>query len=159
VQTLVPASILSLIIGSKVSLLVSGTTWQIRLPFCSIIPNTGILSFQFLPWVLGAFLFQCLLRFEPPKKASSISTEFPSLVLKAGFSKINLKRCSINQAVFWVTLICLANWQEEILWEAKKERAKNHFFKGRFEFRNIVRLLAVKYLPVFLHLYLLPVHL
>src|SRR5207244_4699387 len=70
-----------------------GTTWQIRLPFLSIIPSTGILSFQFLPWHLGAFLFQWRFLFLPPIKVSSISTKFFSMVPKTGQSKIGRASC------------------------------------------------------------------
>jgi hypothetical protein len=100
VLTFEPSLTLVLISGSKVSFLVLGTTWQIRLPPLSLAPQIGILSFQFLPWVLGAFLFQCLFEFEPPIKVSSISTSFSSIVLKIGHSKPRRKRWSINQADF-----------------------------------------------------------
>jgi hypothetical protein len=97
---LAPASTLFLIIVSRVRFLVLGTTRQIKLPPLSIIPKTGILSFQLRPWVLGAFLSQRLFGLEPPKKASSISTSFLSMVLKIGFLKVSLKRCKTNHADF-----------------------------------------------------------
>ena len=95
-----PFSILALIIGSSVLSLVLGTTWAIILPLLlSTAPQTGILSFQFLPWVFGAFLFQCRLRFEPPIKASSISTEPFSITLNIERLAICRKRCNKYQAV------------------------------------------------------------
>jgi len=79
---------------------VLGTTWQIKLPSRSIIPNTGTLSFQLLPWEFGTFLFQCLFLFLPPRKVSSISTKPFKIALKLGCLKAQRKRCKTNQADF-----------------------------------------------------------
>ena len=121
-ETVEPALTFNLINDSKVPCWVLGITWQIKLPSLSIIPKTGVLSFQLRPWEWGTFLSQWRFLFLPPIKVSSISTLFFNIVLKLGCSKAQRKRCKTNQVDFWVMEIYLTNWREKIpfLFEARR---------------------------------------
>ena len=140
--------------------MVSFTTFAFSLPLRSTIPNTGVLSFVLRPCENSTFLSACRFLFLPPTYVSSSSTVLVRSLLFSIPKQLRM-RCSINHAVFCVTSISRLNCSEEIpfLWQVTSHIAANHFLNGTFELSKSVFVLILKYFPVFLQRYLLPLHL
>src|SRR5687768_15185339 len=77
-------------------------------------PITGVLVTTERPLEFSERLFLCLFFSKPPTKVSSTSITPFIGALKDSVLNAKRMRCSMNQAVFWVTFSFLASSQDEI---------------------------------------------